>query len=102
MNTYTELSEKMQGEFLESLKQAQELSLKTLSAFGELIAQIPTAKADAVTLPTPAEAVEQGYAFANRLLEARKEYTLKLAELATQAQTQFAESVSRISQSAKN
>ncbi len=85
MTNYTELSEKLQTEFLESLKQAQDLNLKALQAF-----------------PTPTEMVEQGFAFTNRLLEARKEYALTLADLATQAQKAFVQSAKRVAETAKN
>ena len=93
MATYTEVTGKLQGEFLKSLEQAQELNLKALGAVAELLAQLPTPAVDTSVLPTPTEAVEQGFAFANRVLAARKEFALKLAELATQAQRQFAQSV---------
>ncbi|HEY9085166.1 MAG TPA: hypothetical protein VIN40_04390 [Candidatus Tyrphobacter sp.] len=85
MTNYTELSDKLQTEFLESLKQVQDLNLKALQAF-----------------PTPTEIVEQGFAFTNRLLEARKEYAVALADLATQAQKAFAQSAKRAAETAKN
>jgi hypothetical protein len=102
MNTYTELAERLQGEFLKSLKQAQELNLKTLSAVSELLAELPAPAVDRSALPTPTEAVEQGFAFANRVLEARKEFALKLAELATQTQKQFAQNAAQKADVSKN
>jgi hypothetical protein len=102
MSTYTELSEKIQGEFLKSLEQAQELNLKTLTAVSELLAQLPTPSFEASTLPTPAEAVEQGFGFASRVLEARKEFALKLAELATETQKNFAQTVAQAKEVSKN
>jgi hypothetical protein len=77
MNTYTELLEKAQGEFLSGLKQAQELNVKALATVTELFeSNGATAK-----LPTPAQIVERSFAFTTELLETRKQYMLKLAEL---------------------
>ncbi|MHB8147283.1 MAG: hypothetical protein ACYDGM_08520 [Vulcanimicrobiaceae bacterium] len=104
MNTYTEFAQKVQAEFLNSLKAAQELNVKSFAAFNELLAQAPTGKVDAAVteLPTPTEIVEHTFAFTNQLIETRKEYAVKLAELATEAQKQFAQTASRIAESAKN
>jgi hypothetical protein len=77
MNTYNEVLEKAQVEFLNGLKQAQDLNVKALTTVTELFeSNGATAK-----LPTPAEIVERSFAFTNQLLETRKEYMLKLAEL---------------------
>jgi len=102
MTTYTELAEKFQGEFIDSLKQAQDLSLKTLRAFSTLVAEIPVPKFDASAMPAANDVMEQSFAFANQLLETRKEYALKLAELATETQKQFADSLSRFAEASKN
>jgi hypothetical protein len=81
MSTYTEFLEKAQAEFLNGLKQAQELQIATLASFKDLIAAAPavdtTEGNGAATLPTPAEVVERTFAFTNQVLEARKEYVLK-------------------------
>jgi hypothetical protein len=77
MNTYTEFVEKAQTEFLSGLKQAQELNVKSLASVTELFEN----KNGAVALPTPTEIVERSFAFTTQLLETRKEYMLKLAEL---------------------
>jgi hypothetical protein len=73
MNSYTELVEKAQAEMLAGLKKAQELNLATLESMKEL------------NLPTPADVVERTFAFTNQLLETRKAYMLKLADLITPA-----------------
>lgn len=80
MKTYIEYFEKAQEEFLSGLKQAQELNLKAMESFTSL-----------ATMPTPAEFVERTFAFTNEMLEARKAYMTKLAELATETQKQFAD-----------
>ena len=77
MNTYTEFVEKAQTEFLNGLKQAQELNVKAIASVTELL----ESKNGEAKLPTPAEIVEKSFAFTSQLLEARKDYMLKLAEL---------------------
>ncbi len=105
MNNYTEFFEKLQGEFLNGLKQAQDLNIKTLSTLSTLVASVPSIDAKdvtATTLPTPSELVERSFAFTNQMLQTRKEYALKLAELATEAQNQFTDAAKRVAETAKN
>jgi hypothetical protein len=78
MNTYAEFLEKAQTEFLNGLKQAQDLNVKAVAQVTELFKENADGQAP---LPTPAEIVERTFAFTNQVLEARKEYMLKLAEL---------------------
>ncbi len=103
MSTYTEFAQKVQSEFLNSLKTAQELNVNSFAAFNELLAQVPTAKIDPATteLPTPTDMVEHAFAFTNQVLETRKAYAVKLAELATETQKQLAQTVARVAESAK-
>ncbi len=77
MNTYTEFVTQAQTEFLNGLKQAQDLNLKALESVTALFKQNDTT----ATLPTPAQIVERTFAFTNQVLEARKEYLLKLTDL---------------------
>ena len=79
MNTYTEFLEKAQDEFLSGLKQAQELNIKAIESVTDLFKQNGTN--GTAELPTPSQIVERTFAFTNQLLEARKEYMLKLADL---------------------
>ena len=104
MNTYTEFAEKVQTEFLNSLKAAQELNVKSFAAFNELVAQMPATPIDPATseMPTATDVVEHAFAFTSELLTTRKEYAVKLAELTTQAQKHFAQSASRFAEPAKN
>ena len=104
MNSYTEFTEKVQAEFLNSLKAAQDLNVKSFAAFNELIAQMPTGKVDATAteLPTPTAVLEHTFNFTNQILETRKAYAMKLAELATDAQKQFTDTAKRVAESAKN
>ncbi len=78
MNTYTEFLEKAQTEFLSGLKQAQDLNVKAIESVTELLKENGNGTAK---LPTPAEIVERTFAFTNQVIEARKEYMLKLADL---------------------
>ena len=83
MNTYIEFLEKAQSEFLGGLQKAQEMNLATLASVKDLMSSVPTAETTAtIAVPTPAEIVERTFAFTNQLLETRKAYLLKLAELA--------------------
>jgi hypothetical protein len=105
MSNYTEFFEKAQSEFVSSLKQAQELNIKALASVSELFASVPainTKEVNAVQLPTPTEIVERTFAFTNEFLTTRKEYAIKLAELATEAQKQFLDTAKRMAETAKN
>ncbi len=105
MKTYTEYFEKTQEEFLSSLKQAQEFNVKALESFTSLMTKAPAFDLKEIaklTMPTPAEFVERTFAYTNDVLEARKEYMTKLAELATETQKQFAGAAKRAADAAKN
>ena len=105
MKTYTEYFEQAQSEFLKSLKQAQELNVKALESFTSLMANAPTfdvKDATTMTIPAPTEVVERTFAFTNELMETRKAYMVKLAELATEAQKQFVDAAKRVAETAKN
>ncbi len=105
MNSYNEFFERLQGEFLNSLKQAQEFNVKSIAAMTDLAAKMPAVdakEAASMQLPTATELVERTFAFTNQLIETRKEYMVKLAELATEAQQTFTETAKRVAESAKN
>ncbi len=105
MNSYIEYFEKAQEQFLNSLKQAQELNVNTLESFASLIAQAPAfdvTDATKLTMPTPSEFMDRTFAFTNEMLETRKEYMTKLAELAAETQKQFADAAKRMADAAKN
>lgn len=102
MSTFTEFATKSQEEFLTMLQQAQERNLAAMSSLSDLVATVPgPGQLTAMpTLPTPAELVEQTFAFTSQVLEARKDYMLKLAEIAGQTQKQLLDAATRAS--AKN
>jgi hypothetical protein len=100
MSTYVEFIEKAQAEFLNGLKQAQDLNLSAISSLKDIVAAVPVPeKADSngsVTLPTPTQVVERAFAFTNQILETRKAYMLKLAELADETQKQFVDAAKHV------
>ncbi len=105
MNQFNEIFEKAQTEFLNGLKQAQELNVKTLTTLTEFASKLPAVDvkdAQNVTLPTPTELVEKSFAFTTEMLNLRKEYLVKIAEMATEAQTQFADAAKRVAAAAQN
>lgn len=104
MTSYTEFYERLQSEFLNSLKATQELNLRTLATMTELVAAVPTIKNDATntSAPTPTQVVENAFAFTSGLLATRKEYLVKLADLATQAQSHFTETAQRVTAASSN
>ncbi|MEO9262534.1 MAG: hypothetical protein ABI282_00425 [Candidatus Baltobacteraceae bacterium] len=105
MSNYNDFFEKIQAEFLTNLKEAQDLNIKTLASMTSLVSSIPAVdatEATSTTLPTPSELVERSFAFTNQMLETRKEYMTKLAELATEAQTQFTQTAKRVADTVKN
>lgn len=104
MPSYTELIERTQSEVLTALRQAQDLNVKTLASLTELVSSIPLPTGDVknVELPTATEVVEHTFAFTNKFMEVRKEYMVKLAELATAGQKQFAEAAQRMTEAVKN
>lgn len=105
MKMYTEYFEKAQEEFLNSLKQAQELNVKALESFTQFMTKAPAFDVkdfSKMTIPTPSEFVERTFAFTSDMLEARKEYLTKLAEIATETQKQFADAAKRVAEAAKN
>ena len=105
MQTYTEFFEKAQAEFLNGLKQAQELNVKTIESFNTLFTTTPSVEFKNLpkfNIPTATELVERTFAFTNDMLEARKQYLVKLAEIANETQKQFADAAKRMADAAKN
>ncbi len=85
---------KFQEEGLSTLKQAQEANLAAFAQvrelgakFGETPSELPRFE----NIPPPPPFVEMSFDFATQLLELRKSYTLKIAEIFTETQKQTAE-----------
>ncbi len=80
MSTTTELSNlvsEAQQQTLTALKQAQDLSLRA----SEVAIGLVPGEVSAASLPTPKQVVESTFAFAGQILEAQKDYSLRLAEV---------------------
>lgn len=91
MPTYTEYFTKVQEDVLNQIKEAQDASLKSMTSLREMAASYPTTLPTMPKLedfPTPAEAIKQSFEFAEKFLEIRKAYTLKLAQMIETAQKQ--------------
>ncbi|MBV8082684.1 MAG: hypothetical protein JO293_07300 [Candidatus Eremiobacteraeota bacterium] len=104
MPTYTEYIEKVQEDVLNQIKEAQDASLKSFASLREMAGSYPTsvsAMPKFEGFPTPSEVIEQTFDFAEKFLELRKAYTLKVAELVETAQKQFVEAA-RPSKAAKH
>jgi hypothetical protein len=82
---------KLQEESLAAIKQTQDASLSAFGKFRELnkeFAEKPGSVPSLENLPTPTQLVELSFGFASQLLEMRKAYTLKIAEMLVETQKQ--------------
>jgi hypothetical protein len=108
MPTYTEQLTKVQEDVLNTIKEAQDASLKSMHAFREIAASYPTtvptlpAMPKLEGFPTAHEVIEQSFEFARKFWELRKDYTLKVAELIETASKQAADASVRASKSGKH
>jgi hypothetical protein len=87
----TEYVTKLQEEGLNALKQTQDLNLATIAKLRELNkewAEKPGTVPTFENLPSPTQFVELSFGFASQLLELRKAYTLKIAEMVAETQKQ--------------
>jgi hypothetical protein len=102
--TYVDYLSKVQEDVLDQIKEAQEVSLKSFASLREQFAAYPgmpaTTKFEG--FPTPAEVIEQSFDFAEKFLEMRKAYTLKVAELIETAQKQFVDAARTTAKTAKH
>jgi hypothetical protein len=73
-------------DLIEAIKQSQELTLDAVKAVAGIVSPIVDALpkspfADQLPqLPQPSEAIDAGYAFVAELLEAQRDFNLRLAE----------------------
>ncbi|HKU81326.1 MAG TPA: hypothetical protein VJP76_04075 [Candidatus Tumulicola sp.] len=86
----TEYFTKMQQEGLATVKQTQDASIATIEKFRALGKEFsqPGTVPSFENLPTPTQLVEMSFGFAAQLLELRKAYTLKIAEMFVETQKQ--------------
>jgi hypothetical protein len=82
---------KFQEESLAALKETQDASLKAMNSFrefGKEFSEKPGTMPAFENLPTPAQFVEMSFGFASQLLELRKGFALRCAEMIAEAQKQ--------------
>jgi hypothetical protein len=82
---------KLQEEGLAAIKQSQDASLSAIAKFREMnkeFAEKPGTMPALENLPSPTQLVEMSFGFASQLLEMRKAYTLKIAEMLVETQKQ--------------
>jgi hypothetical protein len=87
----SEYMNKFQEEGLAAIKRTQDASLNAMSAFREMskeFAEKPGTMPALENLPTPTQLVELSFGFASQLLEMRKAFTLKIAEMMVETQKQ--------------
>lgn len=88
---------KFQEESLEAIKQSQETGLKAIRSFGEFTKEW-SEKSGTVpafeNLPSPTQWVEMSFGFASQLLEIRKNYAMKIAEMIAETQKRTQANVS--------
>jgi hypothetical protein len=87
----SEYMNKFQEEGLAAIKQTQDASLnamKSFRAFSKEMTENPGSMPALENIPTPTQLVELSFGFASQLLELRKAFTLKVAEMMVDAQKQ--------------
>jgi hypothetical protein len=92
---------KIQEEGLKTIKQSQDASLAAFSelrAFSKDLAEKPGSIPAIENLPTPTQLVELSFNFASQVLELRKAFTLKIAEMLVETQKQAEASVKAATQ----
>lgn len=90
----SEYMTKFQEESLAALKETQDASLKAMKSFtqfGKEFAQKPGTMPSFENMPSPTQFVELSFGFATQLLELRKAYALRVAEMMVETQKQTAE-----------
>jgi hypothetical protein len=87
----SEYMNKFQEEGLAAIKQTQDASLnamKSFRAFSKEMTENPGSMPTLENIPTPTQLVELSFGFASQLLELRKAFTLRVAEMMVDAQKQ--------------
>ncbi len=87
----SEYMNKFQQESLAAIKETQEASLKAMSSFrqfGKEFNEKPGTMPAFENMPTPTQLVELSFGFATQMLELRKAFALRIAEMMVEAQKQ--------------
>ncbi|HEY5425840.1 MAG TPA: hypothetical protein VIJ77_04745 [Candidatus Tumulicola sp.] len=96
---------KLQNEGLATLKQTQDASIAALSqfrSFGKEFSEKPGTIPTFENMPSPTQLVEMSFGFAAQVLELRKAYTLKIAEMLVETQKQAEATVKQATASVQN
>ena len=86
-----EYMNKFQEEGLAAIKQTQDASLNAMKSFREFSREMnekPGTMPTFENVPSPTQLVELSFGFASQLLELRKAYTMKIAEMFVETQKQ--------------
>jgi hypothetical protein len=86
-----EYMSKFQDESLAAIKETQDASLKAMTSFrefGKEFNEKPGTMPAFENLPTPVQFVEMSFGFVNQMLELRKAYALRIAEMMVETQKQ--------------
>jgi hypothetical protein len=87
----TEYMNKFQQESLAALKETQDAGLKAMSsfrAFGKELNEKPGTMPAFENMPTPTQLVEFSFGFASQMLEMRKNFAMRIAEMMVDTQKQ--------------
>ncbi|HVN68546.1 MAG TPA: hypothetical protein VMU38_02690 [Candidatus Binatia bacterium] len=87
----SEYMNKFQEEGLAAIKQTQDASLQAINSFREFAKEMnekPGTMPSFENMPSPTQLVEMSFGFAGQLLELRKAYTLRIAEMLVETQKQ--------------
>lgn len=103
--TYTQYLEKVQEDVLEGIKESQDATLKNIASMRELAATYPTTLPAFTKLegyPSATELIEKSFEFTHKLIDLRKDYAIKFAEIVEAAQKQVFDATVRQPKSGKH
>ncbi len=87
----SEYMNKFQEDGLAAIKETQDASLKAMNSFREFTKEMsekPGAMPTFENIPTPTQLVELSFGFASQMLELRKAFTMRIAEMLVETQKQ--------------
>jgi hypothetical protein len=87
----SEYMNKFQEEGLAAIKQTQDASLNAMKSFREFTREMNEKPGNVPAfenIPSPTQLVELSFGFASQLLELRKAYTMRIAEMFVETQKQ--------------
>lgn len=93
---FNEFVTKFQEETLKAVKQAQDANLVAWQQAGEMLAEVATLDKLPTfeSVPSPTKFVELSFDYANKFLELRKQYALRVTEMISEATKTAAKNIS--------